>query len=79
MVVLGESALTPMDRLYANFADEFEARYINQGFYENRTIEETLDLGWELLAILPKSEMKRIQPEFIAKYWRGDNKTAKSN
>lgn len=79
MVVLGESALTPMDRLYAKFADEFEARYINQGFYENRTIEETLDLGWELLAILPKSEMKRIKPEFIAKYWRGDNKTAKSN
>ena len=69
MVVLGESALTPMDRLYAKFSDEFEARYINQGFYENRTIEETLDLGWELLSILPKSELKRIKPEFIEKYW----------
>ena len=74
MVVLGESALTPMDRLYAKFADEFEARYINQGFYENRSIEETLALGWELLSILPKSEMKRIKPEFIEKYWPGNKK-----
>lgn len=51
MVVLGEAALTPTDRLYAKFADEFERRYVNQGFDENRTIEETLDLGWELLSI----------------------------
>ena len=69
MVVLGESALTPIDRLYAKFSDEFEARYINQGFNENRTIEQTLDLGWELLRILPKSEMKRIKPAIIEKYW----------
>ena len=69
MVVLGEAALSPIDRLYAQFADEFEARYINQGFEENRSIEETLDLGWELLSILPKSEMKRIKPEMIEKYW----------
>ncbi|MGI6167047.1 MAG: V-type ATP synthase subunit B [Eubacteriales bacterium] len=69
MVVLGESALTPLDRLYAKFSDEFEARYVNQGFNENRTIEETLDLGWELLRILPKSEMKRIKPEILDKYW----------
>ena len=69
MVVLGESALTPIERLYAKFADEFEAQYINQGFYENRTIEETLDLGWKLLSILPKSEMKRIKPKFVEKYW----------
>lgn len=68
MVVLGEAALTPMDRLYAKFSDAFEERYINQGFYENRSIEETLDLGWELLSILPKSEMKRIKPEFVEKY-----------
>jgi V/A-type H+-transporting ATPase subunit B len=72
MVVLGEAALTPVDRLYAKFADEFEARYINQGFYESRSIEETLDLGWELLAILPKSEMKRIKPEMLDKYWKGN-------
>ncbi len=72
MVVLGESALTPVDRLYAKFADEFEARYIAQGFDENRSIEETLDLGWELLAILPRSEMKRIKPEMLDKYWKGN-------
>lgn len=69
MVVLGEAALTPVDRLYAKFADEFEARYINQGFYENRSIEQTLDLGWELLRILPRSEMKRIKPALLDKYW----------
>ena len=69
MVVLGEAALTPMDRLYAKFADAFEERYINQGFNENRSIEETLDLGWELLSILPRSEMKRIKPELVDKYW----------
>ncbi|MBO4216818.1 MAG: V-type ATP synthase subunit B [Clostridia bacterium] len=69
MIILGEAALTPIDRLYAKFADEFEERYVNQGFYENRTIEQTLDLGWELLKILPRSEMKRIKPEILNKYW----------
>ena len=69
MVVLGEAALTPLDRLYAKFADAFESTFINQGFYEDRSIEKTLDIGWELLSILPKSEMKRIKPEFVEKYW----------
>lgn len=68
MVVLGEAALTPMDRLYAKFADEFERRYVGQGFDENRTIEETLDLGWKLLSIFPRSELKRINPEFLDRY-----------
>ena len=72
MVVLGEAALTPMDRLYARFADAFEARYIHQGFNEDRSIEETLDLGWELLALLPRAEMKRIKPAILDKYWRGE-------
>jgi len=71
MVVLGEAALSPMDRLYAKFADEFEANYINQSFYENRSIEETLEIGWKLLSILPKSELKRIKPEFIEQYYQG--------
>ena len=53
MSILGEAALTPTDLLYAKFADEFEKRYVNQGYEENRSIEETLDLGWELLSILP--------------------------
>lgn len=78
MVVLGEAALTPIDRLYAKFADEFEKRYINQGFYENRSIEETLDIGWELLSILPKSELKRIKPEFIEKYHPDNRKSAEN-
>ena len=68
MVVLGESALTPMERLYAKFSDEFEKQYINQGFHENRSIEETLDIGWRLLKIFPKSELKRIKPDILAKY-----------
>ena len=69
MSILGEAALTPTDLLYAKFADEFEKRYVNQGYEENRSIQETLDLGWELLSILPKSELKRIKPELIEKYW----------
>ena len=68
MSILGEAALTPTDLLYAKFTDEFERRYVNQGYEENRSIEETLDLGWELLSILPKSELKRIKPELIEKY-----------
>ena len=73
MTILGEAALTPTDLLYAKFADEFEKRYVNQGFEENRSIEETLDLGWELLSILPKSELKRIKQDMIDKYWpKGD-------
>ena len=69
MVVLGEAALAPMDRLYAKFADEFEKQYINQGFNENRTIEQTLDIGWNLLTIFPKSELKRIKPALLEKYY----------
>ena len=68
MTILGEAALTPTDLLYAKFADEFEKRYVNQGFEENRSIEETLDLGWELLKILPRSELKRIKQDMIEKY-----------
>ncbi len=69
MVVLGEAALTQMDKLYAKFADEFEKQYVSQGFDANRDIEETLDLGWELLRILPRSELKRIKDEFLDKYY----------
>ncbi|PKM72810.1 MAG: V-type ATP synthase subunit B [Firmicutes bacterium HGW-Firmicutes-16] len=68
MTILGEAALTDTDKLYAKFADEFEKRYVSQSFNVNRTIEETLDLGWELLGILPVSELKRVKPEHIEKY-----------
>ena len=69
MTILGEAALSDIDKLYAKFADAFEREYVNQGYSENRSITETLDLGWKLLSILPKSELKRIKPEFIEKYW----------
>ena len=68
MSILGEAALSPTDLLYAKFADEFEKRYVSQGADENRSIQETLDLGWDLLSILPKAELKRIKPEYIEKY-----------
>ena len=70
MVVLGEAALTDMDKLYAKFADEFEKQYVSQGYNTDRDIEETLDLGWKLMGILPKSELKRIKDVFIDKYYR---------
>ena len=68
MTILGESALSDTDKLYAKFAEAFEQRFVNQGNETNRSIEETLDLGWELLSILPVSELKRIKPEYIEKY-----------
>ena len=69
MVILGESALTETDKLYAKFADAFEKEYVSQGFYNNRTIEETLDIGWKLLKILPRTELKRISEDFLKKYY----------
>ena len=69
MVILGEAALTDVDKLYAKFADEFEARYVNQGYRTNRSIEETLDLGWDLLRILPREELKRIKAEYLDQYY----------
>ncbi|MFY9217895.1 MAG: V-type ATP synthase subunit B [Tepidanaerobacteraceae bacterium] len=67
-VILGEAALSDTDKLFAKFADEFESRYVSQGENEDRSIEETLNLGWELLTILPKTELKRIRDEYIEKY-----------
>ncbi len=69
MVVLGEAALSDMDKIYAKFSDEFEKLYVSQGFDANRDILETLDLGWDLLRILPRSELKRIKDEFLDEYY----------
>lgn len=69
MVILGEAALTDIDRLYAKFADAFESEYISQGSETDRSIEETLDIGWKLLSILPRSELKRISNEYLDKYY----------
>ena len=68
MTILGESALTDDDKLYAKFAEEFEKVYVSQGNDTNRSIEETLTIGWELLSILPERELKRIKTEYIEKY-----------
>ncbi|MDD7048810.1 MAG: V-type ATP synthase subunit B [Lachnospiraceae bacterium] len=69
MVILGEAALTDIDMIYAKFADEFESRYISQGYGTDRSIQETLDLGWELLRILPRSELKRIPDAMLDQYY----------
>jgi V/A-type H+-transporting ATPase subunit B len=68
VAVIGEEALSARDKLYLNFADAFERRFISQGEYENRDIEQTLDLGWDLLSMVPEVELKRIDPSTIAKY-----------
>lgn len=67
-VVLGDSALSAEDKMFAEFANRFENEYVNQGNYTNRTIEETLDLGWELLSILPRTELKRIKDDMLDEY-----------
>ncbi|MDD2649369.1 MAG: V-type ATP synthase subunit B [Eubacteriales bacterium] len=67
-VILGDAALSEIDKKYAAFADRFEKEYVSQGYDTNRSIEETLDLGWKLLAMLPKSELKRIRDDMIEKY-----------
>lgn len=69
MVILGESALTDIDKKYARFADEFEEKYVNQGYRTNRSIEETMNIGWELLRILPRTELKRIKDKFLDQYY----------
>jgi V/A-type H+-transporting ATPase subunit B len=66
--ILGEAALSDEDRNYMTFANQFEERYISQGYYDNRTIERTLDLGWELLSMFENVELKRIDEKLIAKY-----------
>ena len=67
-IILGEGALSDTDKLYAKFADEFEARYVGQREDEDRSIEETLAIGWDLLTILPRAELKRVRDEYIDKY-----------
>jgi len=67
--ILGEASLTEIDRIYMKFSEEFEAKFVEQGEYENRSIDETLNIGWELLKMLPKEELKRVRDEFIKKYY----------
>ena len=67
-IILGDAALSDVDKQFANFADEFEKRYVSQGFNEDRSIEETLNLGWELLKLIPRNELKRIRDDMVDKY-----------
>ena len=73
MTILGESALSDVDKKYAQFAEAFEEKYVNQGNETNRSIEETLNIGWELLSLLPRSELKRVKVEHIEKYMPTEN------
>lgn len=68
--VVGEEALSATDKIYLKFADVFEEKFIRQDSHEDRSIEQTLDLGWELMSMLPESELKRVKKEFIEKYGR---------
>ena len=68
-VILGEAALSDTDKLYAEFATRFEKEYVSQGYQTSRTIEETLEIGWNLLGILPRSELKRIKDEYLDMYY----------
>ena len=67
--ILGEASLTDIDRIYMKFAEQFEMKFVRQGEYENRSIDETLNIGWDLLRMLPKEELKRVRDAFIEKYY----------
>ncbi len=71
--ILGEASLTDLDRLYMKFAEEFEQKFVQQGEYENRSIEETLSRGWDLLHILPREELKRIQDVHLERFYDGES------
>ncbi|MEG0501667.1 MAG: V-type ATP synthase subunit B, partial [Cellulosilyticaceae bacterium] len=70
--IIGEDDLSDVDKLYLEFGRQFEERFVSQGHSENRSIVETLDIGWEVLSILPERELDRISPEMIEKYYRGN-------
>ena len=69
MAILGEAALSELDLMYAKFADEFEEQYVNQGYNNDRTIEETLEIGWSLLRKMPRGELKRIHDEYLDEWY----------
>jgi V/A-type H+-transporting ATPase subunit B len=70
VAVIGKGALTQREVTYLEFAEAFEKEFVNQGFETNRSIEQTLDLGWELLSKFPKSELKKISAELLSKYYK---------
>ena len=68
-MILGEAALSDLDKLYLKFADLFEDEFVRQGEFESRSILDTVDLGWKLLRTIPRAELKRIRPEYLEKYY----------
>ena len=76
--IIGEEELSSLDKLYLKFGEAFEMQFLTQGEYENRSIEETLDIGWRVLKILPKDELVRIKPEYIEKYLPKDEADVES-
>jgi V/A-type H+-transporting ATPase subunit B len=68
--IIGEEELTPLDLLYLKFGDAFEKRFLSQEYYERRSLEDSLDLGWEVISILPREELVRVKDEFLAKYYK---------
>jgi V/A-type H+/Na+-transporting ATPase subunit B len=73
--VIGEEELSDTDQKYLKFGRAFEQQFVNQGFNENRTIERTLDIGWKLLSMLPKTELTRVTLDEIAQYYKGEDAT----
>lgn len=69
--VIGEDELSPIDKKYLEFGKAFESKFLTQGTHENRSMAETLDLGWELLSMLPKSELDRVSDDILDKYYKG--------
>jgi len=77
--IVGREALSELDNKYLDFADDFESEFVDQGFDQNRSIEETLEIGWDLLSMLPKDALNRIDEEFIEKYYREDDSIVRSS
>ncbi|MGB3863992.1 MAG: hypothetical protein WA915_18115, partial [Candidatus Aminicenantaceae bacterium] len=71
-LILGEAALSDVDKIYLHFADQYEEEFVKQGEFEARSIIDTLDLGWRLLRTIPQAELKRIRPEYLEKYYPED-------
>lgn len=72
MAILGEAALSDVDKLYAKFADEFEQKYVSQGYEKDRTVIETLEVGWALLNTMPRSELKRVHDEYLDEFYHAE-------
>ena len=68
--IIGEEDLSDIDKMYLRFGRELEGRFISQGSKENRSIKETLDLGWQILSLLPETQLDRVQPQILGEYYQ---------